>query len=155
VLWLAGVWSMVTTTPASGARAAARLSRAARRRSVATMPECNAKLWPKALPRPRRFHDLRHTAATLMLRAGVDAHRVQRILRHASVTTTTGTYGHLTLEDLRDAVGRIGPAPFADSLLTVREVAATCASRHGPSTLSARKASWHTSVSPTRFASSR
>ena len=64
-----------------------------------------------------RFHDLRHTAATLMLRAGVDAHRVQRILRHASVTTTTGTYGHLALEDLRDAVARIGPenaAPFAD-----------------------------------------
>jgi hypothetical protein len=68
-----------------------------------------------------RFHDLRHTAATLMLRAGVDAHRVQRILRHASVTTTTGTYGHLSLDDLRDAVTRIGPknpAPFADSLLT-------------------------------------
>jgi len=44
-------------------------------------------------------------------------HRVQRILRHASVTTTTGTYGHLALEDLRDAVSRIGPeksAPFAD-----------------------------------------
>jgi hypothetical protein len=64
-----------------------------------------------------RFHDLRHIAATLMLRAGVDAHRVQRILRHASVTTTTGTYGHLALEDLRDAVSRIGPeksAPFAD-----------------------------------------
>ena len=70
-----------------------------------------------------RFHDLRHTAATLMLRAGVDAHRVQRILRHASVTTTTGTYGHLALEDLRDAVARIGPknpAPFADRLLTDR-----------------------------------
>jgi len=68
-----------------------------------------------------RFQDLRHTAATLMLRAGVDAHRVQRILRHASVTTTTGTYGHLALEDLRDAVNRIAPekpAPFADSLLT-------------------------------------
>jgi len=84
-------------------------------------PTCNAKLWPKAIPRPMRFHDLRHTAATLMLRAGVDAHRVQRILRHASVTTTTGTYGHLALDDLRDAVTRIGPkksAPFADSLLT-------------------------------------
>ena len=73
-------------------------------------PKCNAKLWPKALPRPMRFHDLRDTDATLMLRAGVDAHRVQRILRHASVTTTTGTYGHLALEDLRDAVSRIGPA---------------------------------------------
>jgi hypothetical protein len=84
-------------------------------------PACNAKLWPKAIPRPMRFHDLRHTAATLMLRAGVDAHRVQRILRHASVTTTTGTYGHLALDDLRDAVTRIGPknpAPFADRLLT-------------------------------------
>jgi integrase len=81
-------------------------------------PTCNAKLWPKAIPRPMRFHDLRHTAATLMLRAGVDAHRVQRILRHASVTTTTGTYGHLALDDLREAVSRIGPAPFADSLLT-------------------------------------
>ena len=37
------------------------------------------------------------------------------------ITTTTGTYGHLALEDLRDAVTRIGPknpAPFADSLLT-------------------------------------
>jgi hypothetical protein len=78
-------------------------------------PMCGAKLWPKAIPRPVRFHDLRHTAATLMLRAGVDAHRVQRILRRASVTTTTGTYGHLALEDLRDAVARIGPAP----LLTV------------------------------------
>ena len=53
-----------------------------------------------------------------MCRAGVDAHRVQRIIRHASVTTTTGTYGHLALDDLRDAVTRIGPAPFADSLLT-------------------------------------
>src|SRR5437762_8013812 len=72
-------------------------------------PTCRAKLWPSAIPRPMRFHDLRHTAATLMLRAGVDAHRVQRILRHASVTTTTDTYGHLTVDDLRDAVARIGP----------------------------------------------
>ena len=67
-----------------------------------------------------RFHDLRHTAATLMLHAGVDAHRVQRIVRHASVTTTTDTYGHLTVDDLRDAVARIGPknpVPFAAGLL--------------------------------------
>jgi hypothetical protein len=67
-----------------------------------------------------RFHDLRHSAATLMPRAGVDAHRVQRILRHASVTTTTDTYGHLTVDDLRDAVARIGPknpVPFAAGLL--------------------------------------
>ena len=37
------------------------------------------------------------------------------------MTTTTGTYRHLALDDLRDAVTRIGAkksAPFADSLLT-------------------------------------
>jgi integrase len=73
------------------------------------MAAWSTKLWPKAIPRPMRFHDLRYTAATLMLRAGVDAHRVQRIQRHASVTTTTGTYGHLAIDDLRDAVTRIGP----------------------------------------------
>jgi integrase len=44
---------------------------------------CNLRLWPKAIPRPACLHDLRHTAAILMLRAGVDAHRVQPILEHA------------------------------------------------------------------------
>ena len=81
------------------------------------------KLWPRPLKSKMRFHDLRHTAATLMLRAGVDPHRVQRVLRHASVTTTTGTYAHLAIEDLRDAVSKIGtqqpePSPVADSLRT-------------------------------------
>jgi integrase len=46
-------------------------------------PVCQMKLWPIAIPRPLRFHDLRHSCATILLRAGVDIHRVQRILRHA------------------------------------------------------------------------
>jgi integrase len=64
-------------------------------------------LWPKAIPRPMRFHDLRHTTATLLLRAGVDAHRVQRLLRHCDVRTTTTIYGHLDVEDLRAAVAKL------------------------------------------------
>ncbi|MFN2547893.1 MAG: tyrosine-type recombinase/integrase [Myxococcales bacterium] len=64
-------------------------------------------LWPKAIPRPIRFHDLRHTTATLLLRAGVDAHRVQRLLRHRDVRTTTTIYGHLDVEDLREAVAKL------------------------------------------------
>ena len=84
----------------------ARHSDAALRRCEA----CGMKLWPKALPRPMRFHDLRHTTATLLLRAGVDAHRVQRILRHSDVRTTTGTYGHLDVEDLRCAMGLLAPS---------------------------------------------
>ena len=74
---------------------------------------CGMKLWPRPVPRALRFHDLRHSAGTLMLRAGVDSHRVQRILRHASINTTLGTYGHLDVEDLRAAVNSIaaGPSP--------------------------------------------
>ena len=75
------------------------------------------KLWPTAKVRPMRFHDLRHSVATLLLREGVDAHRVQRLLRHRDVKTTTGTYGHLVVEDLREAINLLPPAPFAASLL--------------------------------------
>ncbi len=64
-----------------------------------------------------RFHDLRHSTATLLLRERVDANRVQRLLRHRDVKTTTGTYGHLVVEDLRDAINLLPPAPFAASLL--------------------------------------
>jgi len=73
-------------------------------------------LWPRALRPQIRFHDLRHTAATLMLRAGVDPHRVQRVLRHSSITTTTSTYANLDVEDLREAVAKIGPQPTANTM---------------------------------------
>lgn len=72
---------------------------------------CSMKLWPVATPRPLRFHDLRHTTATLLLRAGVDPHRVQRILRHSDIRTTLGTYGHLTVEDLRGAMATLPEGP--------------------------------------------
>jgi integrase len=74
-------------------------------------PACGMKLWPKALPRKMRFHDLRHTTATLLLRAGVDLHRVQRILRHKDVKLTADTYAHLQIEDLRPALGALPVTP--------------------------------------------
>ena len=72
-------------------------------------PRCQMALWPVPVPRPMRFHDLRHTTATLLLRAGVDVHRVQKILRHKDVRTTTMIYGHLDVEDLRSAVNQLMP----------------------------------------------
>jgi hypothetical protein len=51
-----------------------------------------------------RFHDLRHTTATLLLRAGVAPHLAQRILRHQDLRTTLGTYSHLDVDDLRGAL---------------------------------------------------
>jgi integrase len=47
------------------------------------------------LPRIR-FHDLRHTAATLMLEQGVNPKAVSEMLGHSDVTITLGIYGHVT-----------------------------------------------------------
>lgn len=42
-----------------------------------------------------RLHDLRHTAATLMLRQGVHAKIVSEMLGHSSVALTLDTYSHV------------------------------------------------------------
>jgi integrase len=47
-----------------------------------------------ALP-PRRFHDLRHTAATLMLAGGIHPKVVSEMLGHADVQITLNRYSHV------------------------------------------------------------
>ncbi len=42
-----------------------------------------------------RFHDIRHTAATLMFKEGIHPKVVQEILGHASITQTLDTYSHV------------------------------------------------------------
>jgi len=69
------------------------------------------RLWPVALHVPIRFHDLRHTFATELLRRGVDSYRVQRLMRHSDVRVTLGTYAHLLVEDLRAAADAHTPLP--------------------------------------------
>lgn len=49
-------------------------------------------------------HMFRHTYATDLLRKGVPAEVVQKLLGHASITTTTTTYAHLKIEDLRQVL---------------------------------------------------
>lgn len=51
----------------------------------------------------RRFHDLRHTAATLMLKAGVPLKVVSEMLGHTTIAITADVYGHVTAEMQRDA----------------------------------------------------
>jgi integrase len=66
-----------------------------------------------ALPRIR-FHDLRHTAATLMLTAGVHPKVVSERLGHATVALTLDTYSHVLPDLQRDAAEALdrvlGPA---------------------------------------------
>jgi integrase len=63
-----------------------------------------------------RFHDLRHTAATLLLQHKVPLVNVSKILGHSSVAITADLYGHLVVDDLREAMARVSfdpPAPRA------------------------------------------
>lgn len=53
------------------------------------------------LAKPIRIHDLRHTAASWMLAAGIPPHVAQVILGHESIKTTVDTYGHLMPEGRR------------------------------------------------------
>ena len=53
-------------------------------------------------------HWFRHSAATRLLRDGVSAEVVSKLLGHSSVTTTLAIYGHLTAEDARAALEKAG-----------------------------------------------
>jgi len=53
-------------------------------------------------------HWYRHSTATRLLRDGVPIEVVSRLLGHASITTTSAVYGHLTVEDARGALEAAG-----------------------------------------------
>jgi len=57
--------------------------------------------------RPIRFHDLRHTTATLLLREKVPLVVMQKVLRHRDPKLTEQVYGHLADDFLRDGVDRL------------------------------------------------
>jgi len=50
-----------------------------------------------------RFHELRHTAASNMVEAGIDLPTVSRILGHSTILMTM-RYAHPTPENMRKAV---------------------------------------------------
>jgi integrase len=51
-----------------------------------------------------RLHDMRHTAASIMLRAGQDLAAVQQVLGHSAASTTLNVYGHVLDGAKTDAV---------------------------------------------------
>ena len=52
-----------------------------------------------------RFHDFRHTCATLLLTWGVHSKVVSEMLRHANISITLDTYSHV-IPGLGDMVAR-------------------------------------------------
>lgn len=66
-------------------------------------PDSISQWWDRFMKRnpdlPRiRFHDLRHTSATLLIHAGEHPKVIQSRLGHSNITTTMNTYGHLLQE---------------------------------------------------------
>lgn len=66
-------------------------------------PACAASGMPEGL----RIHDLRHTAASLLVAAGANVKAVQRHLGHATATQTLDRYAHLFTEDLEAVAERL------------------------------------------------
>ena len=63
---------------------------------------------------PVHFHQLRHTAASLMLEAGVPLKNVSEILGHASVSITGDVYGYVSPAGQREAIDKLGRVLFGE-----------------------------------------
>ncbi len=92
-------------------------------------PEHRCLLWPKPHVRPIRFHDLRHSAASLLFMAGADAVAVQKLLRHRDLRLTTETYGHLAPGYLQAELGKLRLLGEAKTAELVPRAAVASASR--------------------------
>ncbi len=54
-----------------------------------------------------RFHDLRHTSATLMLATGEHPKIVQERLDHSDISMTLNSYSHVTMQMQTEAADRM------------------------------------------------
>jgi integrase len=73
---------------------------------VAVIPAVRVERQAAKLP-TIRLYDLRHTAATLMLAAGVNAKVASERLGHSTIVLTMDTYSHVLPDMQQDAVDRV------------------------------------------------
>lgn len=53
-----------------------------------------------------RFHDLRHSAATILMKMGVPPKVMQEILGHSNISITLGIYSHVLPGMQDEAMGK-------------------------------------------------
>jgi len=70
-----------------------------------------SKLRAAALPNIR-FHDLRHSAASLMLAQNVPLRVVMEVLGHSSIRLTADTYSHVMPPQMTEAVEKVADVLF-------------------------------------------
>uniref|UniRef100_A0AAU2JLV1 Tyrosine-type recombinase/integrase n=1 Tax=Streptomyces sp. NBC_00049 TaxID=2903617 RepID=A0AAU2JLV1_9ACTN len=94
---------LVFTTPTGGPLAPANLTRGF------------FGLLDRAGLRRIRFHDLRHSTATLLLEQGVDLVVIKELLGHAHIGVTAGVYAHVRLRLQRQAIDTLNDALNTDN----------------------------------------
>lgn len=62
-----------------------------------------------------RFHDLRHSTATLLLEQGVKLVVIKELLGHAHIDVTADVYAHVRLRLQRQAINTLGDALGPDN----------------------------------------
>jgi integrase len=72
-----------------------------------TLTERAHKAWRKAGLEPIGLHECRHTFASLMIAAGVNAKALSTYIGHASISITMDRYGHLMPGSEEEAAGRL------------------------------------------------
>lgn len=75
--------------------------------SYRTVYDCFKRVVAKIGTPTTRFHDLRHTYATMAIRAGDDIKTVQENLGHATAAFTLDIYGHVTAGMRQDSANRM------------------------------------------------
>ena len=76
------------------------------RRRDAVVCSLRRLLEEAGLPAKVRFHDLRHTAATLAIKQGMPIHVVSKMLGHSDPAMTLRRYAHV-LDDMREDAARV------------------------------------------------
>ncbi len=77
-----------------------------------------------------RFHDLRRTCVTLFLDLGAPPHVVREIVGHSTIERTMTIYAHVSLDEKRKVLGKLGKR--SDDAVAVT-VAVKCRSSPGTS----------------------
>ena len=84
------------------------------RTGAPTSPYSLTKYWhairTRAAVPTLRFHDLRHTAVSLLLALGVPPHVVREIAGHSDIKVTMTIYAHGRLDEKATALTRLGTA---------------------------------------------
>jgi Phage integrase family len=84
--------------------------------------------------------DLRHTCVTLLLDLGAPPHVVREIVGHSDIEVTMTIYAHVSLEEKRKALGKLGECS-ADAVAVKRGASGEPTRRPGqrPGPIGARR----------------